>query len=199
MYNDENDPVWKPYVFAFTQALAGLGWSDGRNLRMDLRWPGPDINRIRALAQELVGLRPDIIVTESTEVTVAVQREARTIPIVFAGVGAPVASGMVARLDRPGGNMTGFATFEPPLGGKWLATNSLLVLGQEAVDEKSNEITAIPALLERLDVEGALVSIDAMGCNPNIAQSILDAEADYRMTQGWLLDNWHADDGITVA
>src|SRR5207302_7367108 len=59
------------------------------------------------------------------------------------------------------------------------ATNSRLVLGQEAVDEKSNEITAIPALVERLDLDGALVSIDAMGCNPNIAQSILDAKADY--------------------
>ena len=63
------------------------------------------------------------------------------------------------------------------------ATSSRLVLGQEAVDEKSNEITAIPALLERIDLVGALVSIDAMGCNPNIAQSILDAEADYSLSR----------------
>src|SRR5215467_4374738 len=63
---DENDPVRNPYLSAFTQALAGLGWTDGRNVRMDLRWAGGDINRIRALAQELVGLQPDIILTNST-------------------------------------------------------------------------------------------------------------------------------------
>jgi putative ABC transport system substrate-binding protein len=63
MPGDENDPVYRPRVSAFTQALADLGWTDGRNVRLDLRWGGTDINRIRALAQELVGLQPDIIVT----------------------------------------------------------------------------------------------------------------------------------------
>ena len=89
---DENDPVWKPRLSAFTQALAGLGWTDGRNLRIDLRWYGGDINRTRALAHELVGLQPDIIVTIATPATAAVQRETRTIPIV-ASVAEPVASG----------------------------------------------------------------------------------------------------------
>ena len=98
---DENDPVLKTYVAAFTQALAGLGWTDGRNVRMDPRWGGADINRIRALAKEVVGLQPDIIVTGTTPATVAVQRETGTIPIVFANVGDPVAQGIVARLDRP--------------------------------------------------------------------------------------------------
>ena len=79
---DENDPRSKPLVSAFDQALADLGWTDGRNLRMDLRWHGDDINRIRALAQELVNLRPDIIVTSNASATIAVQRETRTIPIV---------------------------------------------------------------------------------------------------------------------
>ena len=87
---DENDPV--TYASAFTQAIADLGWTDGRNVRIDLRWAGGDTNRIQALAQELVGSRPDIIVTDTTPATVAVQRETRTIPIVFAGVGDPVAS-----------------------------------------------------------------------------------------------------------
>ena len=109
MPGDENDPVAKPRLSAFTQALADLGWTDGRNVRMDLRWAGGDINRIRALAQELVGLQPDIILTSATPATVALQRETRTIPIVFANVGDPVASGIVARLDRPSGNITGFA------------------------------------------------------------------------------------------
>ena len=120
MTGDENDPVAKRRHSAFTQALADLGWTDGRNLRMDLRWGGGDINRIRALAHELVGLKPDIILTSSTPATAAVQRETRTIPIVFAGVSDPVASGILARLDRPNGNVTGFANVEASLGGKWL-------------------------------------------------------------------------------
>jgi putative tryptophan/tyrosine transport system substrate-binding protein len=127
---DENDPERKHQLSAFTQALAGLGWTDGRSVRMDLRWAGDDASRIRALAQELVGLQPDIIVvTGSTPATAAVQRETRTIPIVFAGVSDPVATGIVARLDRPGGNVTGFANIEASLGGKWLELLSEIAPG----------------------------------------------------------------------
>ena len=104
IFGDENDPEQKRRL---TQALADLGWTDGRNVRVDFRWAGDDTNRIRALAQELVGLQPDIILTNGTPATVAVQRETRTIPIVLANVGDPVASGIVARLDRPSGNVTG--------------------------------------------------------------------------------------------
>jgi hypothetical protein len=102
---DENDPLSKPQVSTLAQALADLGWTDGRNLRMDLRWGGGDTNRMRRLAQELVGLQPDIIVTGSTAATAALQRETRTIPVVFAGVGDPVASALVPRLDHPSGNV----------------------------------------------------------------------------------------------
>ena len=98
-------------------------------MRTDVRWSGGDINRIRALAQELVGLQPDIIVTNSIPATVALQQQTRTIPIVFAGVADPVASGIVPRLNRPGGNITGFATFEPSLGGKWLELLSEIAPG----------------------------------------------------------------------
>ena len=96
---DANDPVMKARVSAFTQALADLGWTDGRNVRMDLRWGGDDNNnnRIRALAQELVGLQPEIILTGATPATAAAQRETRTIPIVFAGLSDPVATGIVLR------------------------------------------------------------------------------------------------------
>ena len=80
---DENDPEQKRRRSAFTQALADLGWSDGRNIRMDLRWTGADINPTRALAHELVGLQPDIILPVGFPATVAVQRETQTIPIVF--------------------------------------------------------------------------------------------------------------------
>jgi putative ABC transport system substrate-binding protein len=129
MAGDENDPVWKTRLSAFTQALAGLGWTDGRNLRMDLRWGGGDVNRIKALAQELVGLQPDIILASSTPATAALQRETRTIPMVFGNVGDPVASGLVPRLDRPGGNITGFSAFEASLGGKWLELLSEIAPG----------------------------------------------------------------------
>jgi putative ABC transport system substrate-binding protein len=129
MQGDENDPVTKARISAFTQALAGLGWTDSRNMRMDLRWYGGDNNRIRALAQELVGLQPDIIVTAATPATVAVERETQTIPIVFVNVGDPVASGLVARLDRPSGNITGFALLEASLGGKWLELLSEIAPG----------------------------------------------------------------------
>jgi putative tryptophan/tyrosine transport system substrate-binding protein len=120
MSGEENGTWEKARLSAFIQALADLGWTDGRNARMDLRWGGVDINRIRALAKELVGLQPDIILTSSTPTTVAVQRQTGTIPIVFTGVSDPVASGIVPRLDRPSGNVTGFATHEASLGGKWL-------------------------------------------------------------------------------
>jgi putative ABC transport system substrate-binding protein len=126
---NESDPVQKTRLSAFTQALAGLGWTDGRNVRMDLRWHGDDSNRIRALAQESVGLQPDIIVASSTPATVALQRETRTIPIVFVTVADPVASGVVARLDRPSGNITGFANFEATLAGKWLELLSEIAPG----------------------------------------------------------------------
>jgi putative ABC transport system substrate-binding protein len=126
---DENEPVAKPRLSAFTQALADLGWTDGRNVRMDLRWGGGDINQIPARAQELVGLRPDIIVTNGTPATLALQRETRTIPIVFANVGDPVALGIVERLDRPSGNLTGFADLEASMGGKWLELLSEIAPG----------------------------------------------------------------------
>ena len=83
MNNDENDPEGKRRYSALMQALAGLGWTDGRNARMDLRWGGGDANRMGALAHELVGLQPDIIVASTTPVIIALQRETRTIPIVF--------------------------------------------------------------------------------------------------------------------
>jgi putative ABC transport system substrate-binding protein len=125
----ENDPVAKAYLSAFTQALAGVGWTEGRNVRMDLRWYGDDINRIRALAQDLVGLQPDIILVTQTAATAAVQRETRTIPIVFVNLADPVASGIVARLNQPGGNITGFAIYEASLGGKWLELLSEIAPG----------------------------------------------------------------------
>jgi putative ABC transport system substrate-binding protein len=142
MPGDENDPLRKSSVSAFTQALAGLGWTDGRNVRMELRWPGDDINRIRTLAQELVGLQPDIILTNGNPATAAVEHETRTIPIVFANVADPVASGLVPRVDRPSGNITGFASYETTLGGRWLELLSEIAPGLKRAAIMFNPETA---------------------------------------------------------
>jgi putative ABC transport system substrate-binding protein len=124
-----------------------LGWTDGGNVRTDLRWGRADINRTRALAQALVGLQPDIILTSGTVATVAIQRETRTIPIVFASVGDPVASGLVERLDRPSGNITGFAVWEATLGGKWLELLSEIAPGlkRAAIMFNPDRFSTLPA------------------------------------------------------
>jgi putative ABC transport system substrate-binding protein len=139
---DENDPLAKTQVAAFKQALADLGWTDG-NLRMDVHWAGTDANRMRALAHESVGLQPDIILASSTPMMIALQQETRTIPTVFVTVGDPVASGIVARLDRPSGNITGFATLEATLGGKWLELLSEIAPGLKRAAIMFNPDTAL--------------------------------------------------------
>ena len=141
MGGDENEPEVKLRLSAFTQALADLGWTDGRNVRMDLRWGGGDADRIRALAQELVRLQPDVFLA-SAAATRALQLETRTIPIVLAGGADPVASGIVARLDRPSGNITGFAATEASLGGKWLELLSEIAPGLKRAAIMGNPDTA---------------------------------------------------------
>src|SRR6516162_3158712 len=169
---DENDPVEKTFVSTLIQALAGLGWTDGRNVRIDLRWAGGDTNRIQALAQELVGSQPDIIVTDTTPATVAVQRETRTIPIVFTGVGDPVASGVVAALNQPGGNITGFAFYEASLGGKWLELLSEIAPGLKRAAIMFNPDTA-PTSTYMPSLETAARSLKVM---PITASVHSDAE-----------------------
>ena len=116
----ENDPAAQSEVAAFRSALAKLGWTEGNNLRIELRWGEADADKIRTFAKELVDLRPDVILGQTTAVTDALARETKTIPIVFVTVTDPVASGFAASFARPGGNITGFTSFEPTLGGKWV-------------------------------------------------------------------------------
>jgi putative tryptophan/tyrosine transport system substrate-binding protein len=163
MPNDENDAVAKTFVSAFMQALADLGWVDDRNVRMDLRWAGGDIDRSRALARELVGLQPDIIVTYGTPATIAVQRETRTIPIVFVNVSDPVASSIVAPLDRPGENITGFANFEATLGGKWLELLSEIAPGLKRAAIMFNPDTApVSAHMPSLETAARSLKIETI-------------------------------------
>jgi putative ABC transport system substrate-binding protein len=116
----QDDPGSQADVAAFRQGLAELGWVEGRNIHIEFRWPGADIERAEAFARELVGLRPDVLVGRSTPTTAALKRETSTIPIVFSNVSEPVESGFVENLARPGGNITGFSNFEGSIGGKWL-------------------------------------------------------------------------------
>jgi putative ABC transport system substrate-binding protein len=114
-----DDPDGRALVTGFTQGLSELGWTDGRNARMDVRWAiSPD--QIRLVAKELVDLQPDVILSWGTPATAALQRETRTTPIVFAAVPDPVGQGFVAGLPHPGGNATGFINAEAEIGGKWL-------------------------------------------------------------------------------
>jgi putative ABC transport system substrate-binding protein len=174
---DENDPEGKRRYSAFTNALAGLGWTEGRNVRIDLYWAGADIDRMRALAPELVGLQPDVIVTNGTPPTVAVQRETRTIPIVFANVADPVASGIVPRLDRPSGNVTGFANNEASLGGKWLE-----LLSEIAPGLKRAAIMFNPETLPSLYVPSFETAARSLKVVPIIAYIHSDGEIEMAIT-----------------
>jgi putative ABC transport system substrate-binding protein len=176
---DEDDPEVKRRHSAFLQGLADLGWTVGRNVRIDLRWWGDDINRIRAVAQELVGLQPDIILTGTTPATVGVQRETRAIPIVFATVSDPVASGIVARLDRPSGNITGFAIFEATLGGKWLELLSEIAHGLKRAAIMFNPDTAPPVSIFMPSIETAARSFKV---EPSIAPVHSDVEIETAIT-----------------
>ena len=114
------DPEGQPAVAAFQQALQQLGWSDGRNVRFDIRWGENDVDRDRKFAAELVALSPDVILASGTLSVTALQRVTHTLPIVFVRVSDPVGAGVVDTLARPSGNVTGFMNFEYSLSGKWL-------------------------------------------------------------------------------
>jgi putative ABC transport system substrate-binding protein len=115
----ESDPAAQSQVAAFRGAVAKLGWTEGR-LRIEVRWSAGDADKMRTLAKELIGLRPDAIVGQTTPVSVALARETRTIPIVLAGIADPVGGGLAASLARPGGNVTGLTALDSALGGKWI-------------------------------------------------------------------------------
>src|SRR5262245_51204335 len=116
----EDDLEARSRLAAFMQALAVLGWTEGRNLRTDIRWSAGDVNRASTFAKELVALQPEVILSNTTPVTAALHRETRIIPIVFLVVSDPIGSGFVETLARPGGNITGFINLEASLVEKWL-------------------------------------------------------------------------------
>jgi putative ABC transport system substrate-binding protein len=116
----ERDPVAQALLTAFRAALAKLGWVESKNLRIEIRWSAANADRASALAKELIGLRPDAILGQTTPVISLLARETRVVPIVFVTVTDPIASGFAASLARPGGNITGFTTNDATMGGKWI-------------------------------------------------------------------------------
>jgi putative tryptophan/tyrosine transport system substrate-binding protein len=114
------DEAWGPRVAAFRQALEQLGWSEGHNIQTDTRWGNNDPERVTALARELVSIRPEVIFAGPSNTVIRLQRETRTIPIVFVSVSDPIGQGIVESLARPTGNVTGFSNLEFSLMGKWL-------------------------------------------------------------------------------
>src|SRR5262249_43022564 len=116
----EDDAVAEAHLAAFVQGLQQLGWTEGRKVRIDYRWAAGDAGRFQRYAEELLALAPDVILASAAPSVQALQRASRSVPIVFANVSDPVASGFVQSLARPGGNTTGFMQFEYGLSGKWL-------------------------------------------------------------------------------
>jgi len=116
----ESHPRARSYLAAFRGALAKLGWIEGSNIRIELRWSAPDPDRMKTLAKELVDLRPDAIFSQTTPAISALARETRTIPIAFVLVSDPIGSGFAVSLAHPGSNITGFTGNDPAIGGKWM-------------------------------------------------------------------------------
>src|SRR5262249_10223873 len=152
---------------AFAQGLADLGWTIGRNLRIDYRWAGGDPERIRKDAAELVALMPELILSSGTPTVAALQKATRSVPIVFAQVVDPVGAGFVESLARPGGNITGFSVFEYGISGKWLellkeiapGVTRVAVLRDSALATGSGQLGAIQSVAPSFKVELRLIDV----------------------------------------
>jgi putative ABC transport system substrate-binding protein len=154
----ETDPDVKSWFAAFRGALAKLGWTEGSNFQIELRWASDDPDRMKAFAKELVDLRPDAILSVTTPVTNALVRETQTIPIVIVTVADPVASGFVTNVGRPGGNVTGFALYEPSMGGKWLELLKRIAPGVTRVALLFNPTTSVPIKFYMASIQAAASS-----------------------------------------
>jgi len=161
-----DDPEGQARLAAFSRGLAALGWSDGRNVRIDTRWGAGDADRIRRYATELVALTPDVILAAGGAAVGPLLQATRTVPIVFTGTPDPVGAGFVASLARPGGNATGFTQFEFGISAKWLEllkeiaprVSRVAVLRDATISAGIGQLGAIQSVAPSLGVE--LTSID---------------------------------------
>jgi putative tryptophan/tyrosine transport system substrate-binding protein len=167
----EGDPRGLEYVTAFAQALAELGWTVGRNVRIEYRWGAGDLDRFRRYAAELVALAPDVVLASSGSIVGAFQQASRTVPIVFVNTIDPVGGGWVESLSRPGTNATGFASFEFSMSGKWLellkeiapGVKRVAVIRDPLVPAGSGGLAAIQTVAPSLGVELTPVGVRDAG------------------------------------
>ena len=194
-------------VVAFQQSLQQLGWSDGRNMRMDIRWGEDHVDRERKYGVELVALAPDVILAAGTVGVTALQLVTRTLPIVFVGVGDPVGAGIVDSLARPGGNTTGFMVYEYSLSGKWVEllkqiaplVTRVAVFRDPASPAGIGQFSAIQAVAQSLGVEANPVTMrDAGEIERTVAAFARSANGGLIVTpNGWV--SLHRDLIITLA
>jgi putative tryptophan/tyrosine transport system substrate-binding protein len=157
----ESDPRGLEYITVFAQGLAELGWTVGRNVRIDYRWGGSDLDRFRSYSAELVALAPDVILASAGSIVGALQQASRNVPIVFVTTIDPVGGGWVDSLARPGTNATGFASYEFSMGGKWLellkeiapGIKRVAVVRDPSVPAGSGGLAAIQTVAPSLGVE----------------------------------------------
>jgi putative ABC transport system substrate-binding protein len=162
-----NNPVGQARIAVFQQELPKLGWIDGRNVRIEYRWSGGNADNTRKYAAELVALTPDVILASGTSTVMALQRETRTVPIVFTIVADPVGAGFVDGLAQPGGNVTGFMNFEFGIGGKWLellkeiapGTTRAAILRDAAISTGLGLFGAIQTAAPSLGIEVSAVNV----------------------------------------
>jgi putative ABC transport system substrate-binding protein len=146
----ESDPEAQAWVAAFQEGLQKVGWTEGRNIGIDVRWATGETEAIRRFAKELVASGPELLLASSTPPTAALIQETRTIPIVFALVSDPVGSGFVASFPRPGGNVTGFTTMEPTMASKWLELLKEIAPRVVRVAFLFNLLRRIPGLVAKM-------------------------------------------------
>jgi putative ABC transport system substrate-binding protein len=190
MSTREGDPQRQAQLAAFMQRLTELGWADGRNVRLDVRWTTGSGDAARKYAAELVALAPDVMISDTSFNVAAVQQATRTVPIVFGGVIDPVGAGLVDSLARPGGNTTGFTAFEYSIGAKWLELlkevapriTRAAVLRDPTVAAGIGQFAAIQATAP-FGIELSAVGLhDAAAIEPAVAAFARDANGGLVMT-----------------
>jgi len=158
LVGNEQSELTQSWLAALLGALSKLGWTEGSNLQIELRWSAGDVDRMRTLSKELVDLRPDAIFGVTTPVIRALARETSTIPIVFTSVSDPIGSGFAANLAHPGGNITGFMAGDPALGGKWVELLKEIAPRTVRVALLFHPATAVPLQFSMPSIEAAASS-----------------------------------------
>ena len=184
-----DDPQGQARIVAFQQTLQQLGWIEGRNVQIDVRWGGNDVERDRRYAAELIALAPNVVMASGTLSVLALQRHGNAVPIVFVNVADPVGAGFVNNLAHPGGNVTGFMNFEYSMGGKWLELLKQIVpqLARVAVLRDSMNPVGI-AMFGAIRATGSSLGVDVSPIEVHDADEIEhDIAAFARTANGGLI------------